>query len=93
MRFANGQCGYDLVMASLLRWLPSALAAHSEKLEPNTAELLVMRVLQHHDWATCCQALSITGKQSALQQMQQAVATLAGLLASTDCPSKASFAK
>lgn len=86
MRFAKGQCGYDLVMASLKRWLPPALAKHNEQLVTEDAQLLVMRVLQHHDWASCCKDLSITGRQSALVKMQQAVALLAGLPASTGCP-------
>ncbi|PWQ94217.1 GNAT family N-acetyltransferase [Leucothrix arctica] len=86
IRFSQGQCGYDLVMASLKQWLPPALAMHGEQLTAEDAQLLVMRVLQHHDWASCCSTLSITGKQFALVKMQQAVATLAGLLASTDCP-------
>ena len=88
MRFSQGQCGYDLVMASILRWLPRTLAKHHEQITLEDAELLVMRVLQHHDWQTCCTALSISGRQAALEKMQQAIATLVGLSANTDCPRK-----
>lgn len=87
IRFSKGQCGYDLVMASVQRWLPSALASDEQLLDPIASHLLIMKVLQHHDWRVCCQTLSITGKKAALVKMQKAIEILAGPLASTGCPS------
>lgn len=73
-RFANGSCGYDLVMSSLRQWLPDALAGDHYRIDNTEALLLVMRVLQHHDWAHCCKMLGFQGRQQALKAMQQAVA-------------------
>jgi len=75
-RFAKGYCGYDLAMAALHRWLPVALADYQHHITRKDATLLLMRVLQHHDWAHCCKALTLTGKHAALKRMQQAVAAL-----------------
>lgn len=75
-RFADGICGYDLVMSALLRYLPDALADYSSRLCQKDAELLVLRVLQHHDWSYCCKVLNLSGKQQALKRMQQSVAKL-----------------
>lgn len=87
-RFANAQVGYDLVIASLSTWLPAALSRSAVSLSDQSAKLLILRVLQHHDWAYCCQALGLNGKQQALQTMQNAVAVLAGQLSDTDYPRK-----
>jgi len=75
-RFADGVCGYDLAMSALVRWLPDALADDSGRLCGNESQLLVLRVLQHHDWAYCCKSLNLSGRQHALRRMQQAVAKL-----------------
>lgn len=87
-RFANAQVGYDLVIASLSVWLPAALSRSAASLSDQSAKLLILRVLQHHDWVYCCQALGLSGKQQALQVMQHAVAILAGQLSDTDYPRK-----
>ena len=83
-RFANGQCGLDSALAALQRWLPGALANDENKINNNEAILLVMRILQHHSWPHCCQALGITGKQVAQQTLQQTVSHLARRLPKSD---------
>jgi tRNA(Met) cytidine acetyltransferase len=88
MRFANGFCGCDLVMSALLRWLPNALADYNSRICREDGVLLVMRVLQHHDWSHCCQLLNLQGKQQAQVSMQQAVAKLLNPVSITNYPGK-----
>ena len=87
-RFADGFCGYDLVVSALVRWLPNALADYTSRICRKDGELLVMRVLQHHDWSYCCKALNLQGKQQAQISMQEAVAQLLNPVAKTNCPGK-----
>lgn len=75
-RFAKGFCGYDLAMSALLHFLPNALAGYHNRINRSDAALLVMRVLQHHDWTYCCNRLNLQGKQHALKSMQESVAKL-----------------
>jgi tRNA(Met) cytidine acetyltransferase len=75
-RFASRQCGLDSSLAALQHWLPRALANNEKIINNNEALLLVMRILQHHSWSQCCQALGINGKQMAQQAMQQTVSIL-----------------
>ena len=83
-RFMKGQCGLDCALAALQQWLPAALAAGVHNINNNEAELLVMRILQHHTWAHCCERLGIASRQRALQQLQQTVSALAEKLPEAD---------
>lgn len=76
-RFAYGQCGLDSALAALQRWLPRALVSNEQQINNNESSLLIMRILQHHSWAKCCETLGLAGKQMAQQTLQQTVSVLA----------------
>jgi tRNA(Met) cytidine acetyltransferase len=75
-RFAEGQCGLEPALAALQHWLPGALIHDKHKINKNEAKLLIMRIVQHHSWAHCCEKLGIPGKQVAQQLLQQTVSVL-----------------
>ncbi|MGB1311205.1 MAG: GNAT family N-acetyltransferase, partial [Leucothrix sp.] len=84
-RFSRAQCGLDSATAALQRWLPKALAENKQKLQNKEAKLLIMRILQHHNWSHCCKMLGLPSKQIAQHTLQAATATLAeGLAVGTD---------
>ena len=86
-RFISGQCGLDSALAAVQRWLPGALIDDKQKNSKET-ELLIMRILQHQDWASCCEALGIPGKQIALRSIQKTVSVLADHSPIMDHPRK-----
>ena len=83
-RFARAQCGLESAIAALKHWLPTALRDDKQRINNNEAKLLIMRILQHHSWQTCCESLGIHGKQIAQQTLQQTISVLADNLLETD---------
>jgi len=83
-RFIRGQCGLDSAIAALQHWLPETLMNDKYIIKNNEAKLLIMRILQHHNWSHCCEVLEIPSKQIAQRRLQDAVSVLAESLPNMD---------
>ena len=83
-RFISNQCGLESSLASIQRWLPVALKNDKQIINNNEAILLIMRILQHHDWQHCCTGLGLTGKKQAQQLLQKTLTKYAANSADLD---------
>ena len=83
-RFSKGQCSFASAIAALQHWLPTALIDDKQINNNKEAKLLIMRIIQHHNWPHCCGVLGFPGKQIAQQTLQHTVSALASDLSMTD---------
>ncbi len=76
--FLAGQTPYENVSAPLWRLLLNRWEQLNwNSLEPSQRQLLVLKVLQKHSWAQCCQQLNISGQKQARSTLLVAFVKLA----------------
>ncbi len=77
--FAHARRQPEAVLGTLWRCaLRACMSGEIARLEPQETLLVMMRIVQKHDWGTCARAAGFSGRKQALHSLRQALGKLIG---------------